>query len=663
MKQEYDKLLSEIQKHDRLYYVEYTPEISDYEYDLLLKKLEEIEKNHPELISPNSPTKRVGDALTEGFRQVSHKVPMLSLANTYSDEELQDFVERVYKLLETQKVEFCAELKMDGVAVTLRYEKGVFVRALTRGDGKKGDDITANMKTIHSLPLSLSGKHIPDYIEVRGEVFLPHKIFQKLNNKKSQMGEDLWANPRNAAAGSLKLLDPAEVAERKLSFVCYGIAEVSSKEITTQFDALSFIKNLGLPVFADGFYKVCKSLDEILDFADFIQKKRASLPFDIDGMVVKVNQLKFHDVLGFTGKHPRFAVAYKFAPEQATTKIYDITLQVGRTGVLTPVAELEPVSLAGSTISRATLHNQEEIERKDIRIGDTVIIEKGGDVIPKVVQVVLEKRPHSSKPWKMPTHCPCCGTPVVISVSEVAVRCPSKNCLEQRVRRIIFFVSKDAMDIEHLGDKVVRQLVEKNLVTSISDIYSLTEEDLALLDGFKEKSIHNLLQSIEKSKHVSLARLILALGIKHVGEGTAEILANHTKNLKNLLSIKEGDLDSIEGIGPKIAESILQYFSDPIHIKEIEHLITKGVQPEVIKAIEDTGHPFYNKHFVLTGTLQNYTRLEAGNLIKQKGGKVSSTVGSSTDYLVVGEDPGSKLDKAKKLHVKILDEQDFTKLL
>ena len=380
-------------------------------------------------------------------------------------------------------------------------------------------------------------------------------------------------------------------------------------------------------------------------------------------MVVKVNQLKFHDVLGFTGKHPRFAVAYKFAPEQATTKIYDITLQVGRTGVLTPVAELEPVSLAGSTISRATLHNQEEIERKDIRIGDTVIIEKGGDVIPKVVQVVLEKRPHSSKPWKMPTHCPCCGTPVVVNVNEVAIRCPSKNCLEQRIRRIIFFVSKDAMDIEHLGDKVVRQLVEKNLVTSISDIYSLTEEDLTLLDGFKEKSIHNLMQSIEKSKHVSLARLILALGIKHVGEGTAELLANYTKNLKNLLSINEGDLDNIEGIGPKIAESILQYFSDPIHIKEIEHLIAKGVQPEVIKAIEDTGHPFYNKHFVLTGTLQNYTRLEAGNLIKQKGGKVSSTVSSSTDYLVVGEDPGSKLDKAKKLHVKILDEQDFTKLL
>lgn len=662
LREEYEKLLALVEKHDRLYYIESAPEISDYEYDLLFKKLQEFEKKHPDLVSPSSPTRRVGDPLTEGFSQAVHRVPMLSLANTYSYEEIQDFIDRVHKLLEKSQVEFCCELKIDGVAVSLRYEKGVFVRALTRGDGKKGDDITANIKTIPSLPLKLHGENIPEMIEIRGEVYLSHKVFAKLNEKKKEKGEELWANPRNAASGSLKLLDPKEVAERKLSLVCYGIAECSQK-VSTQYESLHILKKLGLPTFPEDLYKHCTSLKAITHFAESIHKKRASLAFDIDGIVIKVNELKYQDLLGVTGKHPRSAVAYKFAPEQAVTQIEEITVQVGRTGVLTPVAELHPVLLAGSTISRATLHNQEEIERKDIRVGDTVIIEKGGDVIPKVVQVILEKRPSHTRPWKMPSHCPCCGTEVVMSSEEVAVRCPSKNCLEQRTRRIIFFASKDAMDIEHLGEKVVRQLVEKGLVSTISDIYSLTQEDLALLDGFKEKSIQNLLESIEKSKHVSLPRFILALGIKHVGEGTAEILAGYARSLKKLLSLSLEEIENLEGIGPKIAQSLYEYVSDPIHIQEIEHLIAKGVKPEVMQVAQDTGHPFYNKTFVLTGTLQNYTRTEAGNLIKEKGGKISSSVGSGTDYVLVGEDAGSKLDKAKKLKVQILYEPDFIKLL
>src|SRR5579872_6416021 len=388
---EYLELIEEIRSHDRRYYQEYRPTISDYAYDQLFKKLEKIEEEHPEWISPTSPTQRVGDPLTRGFKQVSHQVPMLSLANTYSREELEDFVERMHKLLERKNVPLCAELKMDGVAVTVRYEKGMYVRALTRGDGRKGDDITANLKTLRSLPLELSGKDVPDLLEIRGEVFMPHKVFQELNKRKAAEGEEEWANPRNAAAGSLKLLDPREVAERNLSTVFYGIAECDPMPVHTQHAVLQFLKKHQLPTFNEAHRALCNSVDELMEFAHKIEKTRSSLPFDIDGIVIKVDELRFHDLLGSTGKNPRFAIAYKFAPEQAETRIKEITVQVGRTGVLTPVAELEPVFLAGSTIARATLHNQEEVERKDIRVGDSVIIEKGGDVIPKVVSVNLKK--------------------------------------------------------------------------------------------------------------------------------------------------------------------------------------------------------------------------------------------------------------------------------
>ncbi len=663
-KEEYRELIAEILKHDLHYYVEAKPLISDYAYDQLVKKLEEIENLHPEWMSRSSPTQRVSGGVLKEFKQVEHTVPMLSLANTYSREELEDFIKRVQKLLGRSHVSFCAELKMDGVAVTVRYENGVFIQALTRGDGRKGDDITENMKTIRSVPMELRGSHLPEFFEVRGEVYMPHQVFEALNEEKKEAGEELYANPRNAAAGSLKQLDSKEAARRRLNAVFYGFADEINPPMETQFECHQYLKKCGLPVFDEHFRKRCSDADEILKFADTIEEKRHNLPFDIDGIVIKVDELKYHDQLGVTGKSPRWAIAYKFAPAQALTRIREITVQVGRTGVLTPVAELEPVFLAGSTISRSTLHNQEEVERKDIRVGDWAIIEKGGDVIPKVVAVDKKRRPHNTHPWKMPKTCPSCGAHVVHSEEEVAVRCPNtKDCPEQQMRRIIYFASKDAMDIEHLGEKVVEQLFHKKLVRTPSDIYALTAEDLSKLEGFKEKSIRNLLESIDKSRQVSLARFILSLGIKYVGEGTAELLAENAGSIEKLSQMSVEELKEIQGIGGKIAHSVFDYFKDPANLKEIHTLLMLDVKPQAVKVARRTGHAFSGKTFVLTGALQNYTRDEATALIKERGGKVTGSVSAKTDYVLAGEDPGSKLDKAKELKVKVISEYDFEKLL
>jgi DNA ligase (NAD+) len=663
-REEYRALIAEVLKHDLHYYAEAKPLISDYAYDQLVKKLEEIEKEHPEWLSRSSPTQRVGGGISKGFKQVEHLVPMLSLANTYSREELEDFVKRVHKLLGKSEVDFCAELKMDGVAVTLRYEQGIFVQALTRGDGRKGDDITENMKTIRSVPLELHGARLPECMEVRGEVFMPHKVFESLNEEKKEAGEELYANPRNAAAGSLKLLNSKEVALRRLSAVFYGLADELNAPVETQVACHQYLKACGLPAFDEPFRKRCTDVDEILKFADSIEEKRHNLPFDIDGIVVKVDLLKYHDRLGVTGKSPRWAVAYKFAPEQALTRIREITVQVGRTGVLTPVAELEPVFVSGSTISRATLHNQEEVERKDIRVGDWAVIEKGGDVIPKVVEIDKKRRPQSTHIWKMPKICPSCGSPVIHSVDEVAVRCPNvKDCPEQQMRRIIYFASKDAMDIEGLGEKVVEQLFNKRFVSSFSAIYALTAEDLSQLEGFKEKSIQNLLASIDRSRAVSLARFILALGIKYVGEGTAELLAQHAGSIEKLSQMSVEQLKEIQGIGAKIADSLVTYFKELAHVKEIHTLLMMGVTPIAPKTSFRTGHAFSGKIFVLTGALQNYSRDQATALIKECGGKVTGSVSAKTDYVLAGEDPGSKLDKAKALKVKVISERDFEKLV
>ncbi len=660
-KDDYLKLIEEIRAHDRAYYGKAAPVISDYDYDQLVKKLETIESENPDWTLSSSPTQRVGESTTTGFKQVKHAVPMLSLANTYSEEELSDFVKRIHKWSLREDIDFCAELKMDGVAVTVLYEKGIYTRAVTRGDGKKGDDVTANLKTISTLPLKLDLKDPPDLLEVRGEVFMSHKAFRISNQKKEDAGEEPWANPRNATAGSLKLLDPKEASKRKLSIAFYGTAQDSSNKIQSQFACHQFLEESGLPTFAKRHRIKTKKIEEILHFSREVEEERKHLGFDIDGIVIKVDDFALRAELGVTGKSPRWAVAYKFAPEQATTTIREITVQVGRTGVLTPVAELEPVSLAGSTISRATLHNREEVERKDIRIGDTVLIEKGGDVIPKVVKVDLAKRPKGSAPWTMPTHCPICDSEVTHAEGEVAIRCPNKECGDQVLRRISYFASKDAMDIEHMGPKVVAQLVEKGLVKTFTDIYSLTEEELALLDGFKEKSIQNLLKSIDVSRKTTLPRLILSLGIKYVGEGVAELLAKHTGDIDALSSLTEEELIEIEGIGDKVAESVVTYFQHPDHLKEIHRLFHLGVKPEKIKT--QKGHPFFGKTFVLTGSFESYSRSEAAALIKERGGKVSSSVSKKTAFVLVGAEPGSKYEKAKKLGVAILSESDFSDML
>ncbi|MCC6128181.1 MAG: NAD-dependent DNA ligase LigA [Chlamydiae bacterium] len=658
---EYIELVEELTEHDRHYYDEAKPVISDYEYDQKMKQLIEYEKKHPEHILVHSPSQRIAEGATEGFLQKSHLSPMMSLANTYSESELADFIKRVHKGLEKKEVTFCCELKMDGAAISLRYDKGHLVHALTRGNGKRGDDVTANIKTIKSIPLKLSGL-VPDVLEVRGEVYMSLATFKQLNQQREEDGLEPFANPRNAAAGSLKQLESNEVAKRKLGIVCYGVGEGQSSKLT-QHETLSFLKNCGLPIASSEHMKRCQSLEEIMAFAEKIHKLRPHLPFEIDGIVVKVDELKYHDLLGATGKTPRFAVAYKFAPEQAWTRIEGITVQVGRSGVLTPVAELQPVALAGSTISRASLHNQDEVARKDIRIGDLALIEKGGDVIPKVVRVDFNKRPHSSKVWHMPKTCPACHAPVVHKEGEVAVRCSNGKCTAQRVRRIQYFASKQALDIEHMGEKVVELLVEKGLVSRPSDIYLLTKESLSQLDGFKEKSINNLLSSIEASKKCSLSRFIMALGIKYVGTETAELLAESVRDLEHLMQFSEEDLLAIDGIGEKTAKAIVNFFQDEEHVEEIHLLLSHGVSPKSVKKHVISNHLFSGKTFVLTGALTYFTRDEAAQLIKERGGKVSGSVSKNTDYVLVGEDPGSKYDKAKELQIEILSETQFKKML
>lgn len=653
--------MSEVNRHNELYFVQAKPEISDYEFDQLVKKIEAIEQEHPDWTDPNSPTQRTGSDILKGFKQVEHSYPMLSLTNTYSEEELLDFVKRMEKLLESKHPSFNVELKMDGVALALRYEKGVFVQGVTRGDGKKGDDVTANVKTIRNLPMKLHGSDIPDLLEIRGEVYMPLSVFRELNVVKEEEGEDVYANPRNATAGSLKLLDSKEAARRKLHIVIYDAVNMGGK-IARQSEVASKLKAWGLPVFEGKYTKLCHSVEEILLFAREIEKVRRALPFEIDGIVVKLDDLAKREGIGFTGKSPRWAVAYKFAPEQAETVIEEITVQVGRTGVLTPVAELKPTLLAGSTIARATLHNQDEIDRKDIRVGDTVIIEKGGDVIPKVVQVVLSKRPKGAKKWHMPESCPSCHKKVAHVEGEVAVRCINPSCSSKNLRRIIFFTAKGAMDIDNLGEKVVEKLIAQGFVKTFSDIYRLTEDELSQIEGFKEKSIHNLLSSIEASKETTLARFIFALGINHVGAKTAELIADYAKDIDRVIHLQEEELLGIEGIGPIAAASIVAFFENKEEVHEIKQLLALGVHPKS-PAKKSKSHLFSDKTFVLTGTLPNFTRLEAENLIKERGGKVTSSVSAKTDYLLLGEDPGSKYEKAKKLGIKILDEKAFKSLL
>lgn len=660
-REEYEALCNTIWHHNRLYYIEHEPVISDEEFDFLLKKLESIEKEHPEWIYPGSPTQRVMEETSERFPTVAHSTPMLSLANTYTFEEIEDFIKRVEKWTGKKHNRFTLEIKMDGIAVSVRYENGLLVRGLTRGDGKRGEDITHNIRTIKSLPLKLTGDNVPKEIEVRGEVFMTHETFANLNLKKKEAGEDLFLNPRNAAGGSLKLLNSKEVAKRGLHIVFYGIAEETLGAIKTQEEVLSCIQELGLPVVQPHY--LVSTIEEIEAVIKELEKKRQSLTFDIDGVVIKLDTLSDQKKLGTTGKNPRYAIAYKFKAEEAETVLKDITVQVGRTGILTPVAELEPVFLAGSTIARATLHNADEVMRKDIRIGDRVVIEKGGDVIPKVVRSLTSHRAKNSHPWHMPEHCPACGSEVEKVSGEVAFRCPNiAGCPVQKLRRLLHFISKGAMDIENIGEKVAEQLMQKLHVETPSSIFTLKEEELYKLEGFKEKSVHNLLNAIEKARHTTLDRFLFALGIKYVGAQTAFALAKRAGSIDALEKMSLDELQAIEGIGDKVAASVVSFFADKQNSLEVRKLL-KHITLAPMESTHFQGHPFEGKVFVLTGGLENYTREKASSLIKERGGEIASSVGKKTNYVLAGSDAGSKLEKAKTLGVPILSEEEFIKLL
>ncbi len=665
---EINNLRREIRYHERRYYVDDNPEISDREFDKLMKKLEKLEKKYylePVGIPPDSPTQRVGEGLTKGFSTVRHRVPKLSLSNTYSKEELEGFNSRLAKALHGEEIEYVVEPKIDGVDVSLVYESGVFLQGATRGDGARGDDVTANLKTIRSVPLVLEpdDMEVPRVLEVRGEVYMTVDGFRKLNEDREEKDEMLFANARNAAAGSLKLLDPHLVSVRPLDIFAFGIDYYEGVECETHWDALGILKKLGFRV--NGNCKLCKGLKDVIDFCNFWEGKRSGLNYDIDGMVVKVNSLSQQRLLSATSKNPRWAIAYKFPAKQATTVLKKIIVQIGRTGILTPVAVLEPVELAGSTISRATLHNEDEINRKDVRIGDRIVLEKGGDVIPKIVKVVESVRTGREKKFRMPGHCPVCNSSVVREEGEVAVRCDNPACPAQLKRRLQHFVSRQAMDIDGMGEAIIEQFVDRNLVSDYGDIYDekkINLDKLLPLERMAEKSARNLLTAIEKSKNNSLSRLLFAFGIRHAGVHAAEIFAERYNSLKQLGEAGIEELEEISEIGPAMAKSVHSFFRMKGTRSILEKLASAGVQMEE-KGRKAKDGPLQGKTFVFTGTLQRYARPDAERLVKELGGRTSSSVSRNTDYVVVGESPGSKRESAIGLGIKILSEDSFEKVI
>jgi DNA ligase (NAD+) len=665
-KRELESLCNAIRTHDHRYYVLNEPSISDYEYDQLMARLLEIERQHPEWVVPDSPSQRVGGQPSAEFKPAIHEIPMLSLGNTYTHEELYQFDDRLKNAFPDKKYEYVAEFKIDGVAVSLIYKNGSLVSGATRGDGMRGDDITQNLKTIRSIPLSLfRRKDWPGNIEVRGEVFMPKTGFEKLNLHQEKLGEHIFANPRNAAAGTLKLQDPQAVAKRPLEFLAYNLRGLEKGweetfHIHKHFDCLHKLRDLGFPVSRRS--TLCRSIWEVIDFCTLWEEKRDEVPFEIDGVVIKVNELDQQVFLGATAKHPRWAIAYKFKARQATTVLQAIHLQVGRTGTVTPVAVLEPVFLAGSMISRATLHNEDEIKRKDIREGDTVLIEKGGDVIPKIIQVVLDKRPSHSKPFKMDRECPACSVPLVRTKGEVAVRCDNIGCPAQIHRRIEHFASREAMDIDGLGEALVHQFVDAHLVSDYGDLYTLQRKSLVSLDRMGEKSADNLLKAIGDSKNRSLDRVIFALGIRFVGSRAAVLLADHFGSIDGLMSGSAEELESIAGIGPVIAESTVLFFRQSYNQKVVAKLKQAGVQMSEERRNREGGI-FSGTSFVLTGALSRFTREGATQLIESEGGKVITSVSRNTDYVLVGENPGSKYRRALDLNVTVIDEDTFVNLL
>jgi len=682
-----EQLRNEIRRHDYLYYVLNQPEISDRQYDKLFAELKALEQANPELITPDSPTQRVSGRPLEGFATVRHPVPMLSMDNTYNADELRAFDQRVRKQLGSEDYDYVVELKIDGLAISLRYERGTLVVAATRGDGEVGDDVTANVRTIKAIPLVLlresrapnterrtsnfklqnSKFEIPDVLEVRGEVYMPTSSFIKLNKLRQAAGEPVFANPRNAAAGSLKLLDARITAQRNLSFFTHSIGQFSQPLAENHYQILQKFKRFGLPV--NPHTKKAKNIDEVIDICLGWDEKSLELPYKIDGMVIKVNSLRQREILGITGRAPRWCISYKFPAERAQTVIESIDVQVGKSGVLTPVANLTPVQLAGTTVKRASLHNFDELRRLDARCGDTVLVEKAGEIIPQVVQVKKESRPAGAKPFTIPKKCPNCGSAVIKDQEGVYIRCVNPNCLGQLKELLRYFAGRGQMDIEHLGPSLIDQLVDKGLVKNFADLYKLQKSQVADLERMAEKSAANVIEGIKQSKHRPLWRLIAALGIRHIGGQSAQLLAEHFGSLEVLMEASQESLEVIDQIGPKIAQSVYEYFRNPQNRKVLDELLAAGVKPELPPRLpvgrQERGRTgkLAGKTVVVTGTLENFTRQQIEQAIRCAGGKSASSVSKKTDFVLAGKEPGSKLGKARKLGVEVINEKEFLQLI
>lgn len=656
VQEEISKLVSLLNKYSYDYYVEDNPQISDTEYDTLYKQLEKLEENHPEYILENSPTQRVGDRILDEFEKIIHKVPMLSLSNTFSTEDLRDFDARISKLVPDHSVEYICELKIDGLAISIKYEDGRLVSAATRGDGSIGEDVTENIKTIFSIPKVLKDNRT---FEVRGEVYLPRKSFELLNSERESNNEVLFANPRNAAAGSLRQLDSKITAKRRLSAFIYSI--VGDDSIVSQENALNTAKEYNLPVNPN--FKLCKSIDEVIDYINYWTEHKKNLPYDIDGIVIKVNSYSTQEEVGYTQKSPRWATAYKFPEEELATKLLDVELSVGRTGIITPVAILDPIVISGSKVSKASLHNKDIIEELDIHIGDMVVVKKAGEIIPKVVRVIRELRTEGSTKYAMPNTCPSCGQQTYTKENAPFTRCKNPDCPEQNIRRIIHFASRDALNIEGLGDKVVTTLYEKGIIAHTIDLFSLEREELISLDRMGEKSVDNLLNAIENSKQNSLDKVIFALGILNVGKKAGKILAEKYLNLTNLMNATLDELVNLDDVGQITAESILDYLSDENNIKFINDLIKVGMNPQYEVQEVNTDNIFAGKTVVLTGKLVELTRNEAKEYLEKYGAKVTGSVTSKTDLVIAGEKAGSKLAKAEQLGIRVINEEEFANMV